>query len=294
VRLAQPPERHGVGPHLFAIADGALVSTERRCYREIDCWRTHRGPPMAQGGTPMAERRSLKDTVVAITGSSSGIGQASARELVDAGCRVVLGARSEDRLEALAAELGPDALACPTDVRRPADLARLVATAVDRFGRLDSIVIAAGLGAYGGIMDYSDDELSDMIETNVSGTVWAVRAAVPVMDAAGGGDIVIIGSVAGFRGGGNEAVYAATKFAQIGLAGSLDRELRARDIRISTICPAAVVTEFAIGRGRSAGMPELDAMLQASDVAHAVRVVLEQPRRLRTQNWSMWSMAESS
>ncbi len=170
----------------------------------------------------------------------------------------------------------------------------MVDLAVSSYGKLDTVVVAAGIGGYGGIMDYSDAELSEMIDTNVAGTIWAVRAAVPAMEAAGGGDIVIIGSVAGFRGGGNEAVYAATKFSQVGLAGSLDRELRPRGIRVSVIGPAAVLTEFAMGRGRHEGMPGLDEVLQASDVAHAIRVVLEQPRRMRTQHWTMWSMTESS
>ncbi|MHB1534789.1 MAG: SDR family oxidoreductase [Acidimicrobiales bacterium] len=139
-----------------------------------------------------------------------------------------------------------------------------------------------------------DAELAEIMETNLAGTVWAVRAAVPAMLSAGGGDIVIVASVAGIRGGGNEAVYAATKFAQVGLAGSLDRELREKGIRVCAICPAGVSTEFAMGRGRTPDMPGLDRMLRPEDVAGAVRAVLEQPRRMRTQLWSMWSMDESS
>jgi NADP-dependent 3-hydroxy acid dehydrogenase YdfG len=241
-----------------------------------------------------AELRSLQDSVVAITGASSGIGRATARELMSAGCRVALAARRKEALDEVASELGDHALVCPIDVRIPQDLRRLVDAVVGRFGRLDSIVVAAGIGAYGGILDYTDDELDEMMETNVAGTVWAVRAALPTMLNNGGGDIVLIASVAGFRGGATEAVYAATKFAQVGLAGSLDRELRPHGVRVTTICPAAVSTEFAMGRGRSPEMPGLDGMLQAEDVALAVRTVLEQPRRMRTQYWSMWSMDESS
>jgi 3-oxoacyl-[acyl-carrier protein] reductase len=111
---------------------------------------------------------------------------------------------------------------------------------------------------------------------------------------AGGGDVVIISSVAGLRGGGNEAVYAATKFAQVGLAGSLDREVRTDGIRVSTICPAGVHTEFAIGAGRVADDPALKDFLRPEDVGAAVLSVLRQPRRMRTTLWSMYSMAESS
>jgi NADP-dependent 3-hydroxy acid dehydrogenase YdfG len=241
-----------------------------------------------------AETRSLKDTVVAVTGATSGIGRATARELVDAGCRIVVSGRRQDRLNALAGEFGGRCVACPGDVRRPGDATRLVKAALDGFGQLDSVVIAAGVGAYGSILDYSDEELQEIIDTNLAGTVWAVRAALPAMLRAGGGDLVLVASVAGFRGGGNEAVYAATKFAQVGLAGSLDRELREKGVRVSVISPAAVHTEFAMGRGRDPEMAGLEQMLRPEDVAQAVRSVLEQPRRLRTQHWTMWSMDEAS
>ena len=150
----------------------------------------------------------------------------------------------------------------------------------------------AGIGVYGGIMDQTDDQISAMIDTNVAGTIWPIRAAVPGMIAAGGGDIVIIASVAGIRGAGDEAVYAATKFAQIGLAGGIDRELRGKGIRTTVIAPGGVATEFAMGTGRTPEMPELDDMLRAEDVAAAVVTVLKQPRSMRTLVWSMRSIHE--
>jgi len=102
----------------------------------------------------------------------------------------------------------------------------------------------------------------------------------------------VIASVAGLRGGANEAVYAATKFAQVGLAGALDRELAPKGIRVTTLCPAGTRTEFAMGYGRSSGMPGLEDMLDPRDIAMAALTVLRQPRRMRTQLWSMWSMSE--
>jgi 3-oxoacyl-[acyl-carrier protein] reductase len=242
-----------------------------------------------------AQSRDLTGTVVAITGASAGIGREAARQLVEAGASVALSARRADRLDELVAELGADrAVAVAGDVRLPADNQRLVDAALARFGRLDSLVANAGIGAYGGILDGTDEELVEMIETNFTGTVWSVRAAVPAMLAAGGGDVVIVSSVAGLRGGADEAVYAGTKFAQMGLAGSIDRELREKGIRVSTINPAGVHTEFAIGRGRTEGEPWLDEVLRPEDVAAAIVTVLRQPRRLRTQTWSMWSMAQGS
>jgi len=242
------------------------------------------------------ETRSLHGTVVAITGATSGIGAATARLLVEAGAKVAIGGRRQERLDALVAELGADcALGVVCDVSRPADNARLVAAAVDRWGRLDSVVPNAGIGLYGGILDHSDEQVAEMMDTNVAGTVWTIRAALPEMlRTTGGGDVVIVASVAGFRSGADEAVYAGTKFAQVGLAGGLDRELREKGVRVTAVCPAAVETEFAIGAGRTAGDPAMDDYLRPQDVAFAIVTVLQQPRRVRTTQWAMWSMGQQS
>jgi NADP-dependent 3-hydroxy acid dehydrogenase YdfG len=237
--------------------------------------------------------QDLTDKVVAITGATAGIGAASARALAAEGAEVVLGARREERLQELAEELGDQVAVVTMDVRDPAGAEELVATAVDRFGRLDALVANAGIGAYGGIMDLTDEQLRVMMDTNIAGTVWPIRAAVPRLLAAGGGDIVIVASVAGLRGGGDEAVYAATKFAQVGLAGGLDRELREQNIRVSTLCPGGVATEFAMGAGRTPEMPGLADMLRAEDVAAAVVTVLRQPPSMRTLIWSMRSIHEA-
>ncbi len=237
---------------------------------------------------------SLQDQVVVITGASAGIGRATAHELIGAGARVVLGARRKERLDAIESEHGDSVASVEMDVRSPEDCRRLIATAIERFGRLDALVANAGIGMYGGILDHSDEALETMLDTNVAGTVWPIRAAVPHMVETGAGDIVIVASVAGFRGGADEAVYAASKFAQVGLAGALDRELREKGIRVSTIGPAGTTTEFAMGTGRYDGMPELETYLRPEDIAFAIRTVLEQPRRLRTQYWTLWSMAQGS
>lgn len=234
----------------------------------------------------------LNGTVTAITGASAGIGSATAVAIAADGGSVVVGARRRDRLDALADELGDRVAVVEMDVRDPAGSRRLVDAAIARFGRLDALVANAGIGAYGGIMDLTDQQLSDMMDTNVAGTVWPIRAVVPHFLEAGTGDIVIVASVAGLRGAGDEAVYAATKFAQVGLAGGLDRELREQGIRVSTICPGGTATEFAMGAGRTPDMPGLDEMLRAKDVAAAVVTVLRQPRTMRTLVWSMRSIHE--
>jgi len=245
----------------------------------------------AQGGEGM---ETLKDTVAVVTGGSAGIGRATARELLAAGARVVLGARRRDRLEAIEAEFPGQAVAVEMDVRSPDQCRRLVSTAVERFGRLDSLIANAGIGMYGGILDRTDDELQTMMRTNIEGTVWSARTAVRYFRAAGAGDIVIVASVAGLRGGADEAVYAATKFAQVGFAGALDREVRTDGIRVTAICPAGVETEFALGAGRTEGDPALADYLRPEDVAYAITTVLGQPRRVRTTQWQLWSMGQSS
>lgn len=239
--------------------------------------------------TPM---RDLSDRVVAITGASSGIGAATARYLAGAGSKVVVGARRIERLKELEAELGDSVRAVRMDVRDPADARLLVETALDSFGKLDTLIANAGIGRYGGILDHTDEQLKEMLDTNIAGTVWPIRAAVPHLLEAGGGDIVIVSSVAGLRGRANEAVYAATKHAQVGLAGGLDRELHRRGIRVTTLCPGGVVTEFAMGTGRTDESPELADMMQSEDVAAAIVSVLSQPRHMRSLVYSLRGTTE--
>lgn len=237
--------------------------------------------------------RDISGTVTAITGASAGIGAASARALVAEGVSTVLGARRTDRLEELATELGDDVAIVEMDVTKPEDSNRLISTAYEKFGRLDALVANAGIGAYGGIMDLSDEQLTEMIDTNIAGTIWPIRAAVPGFIEAGKGDIVIVASVAGLRGAADEAVYAATKFAQVGLAGALDRELREHGIRVTTLSPGGTATEFAMGAGRTPDMPGLADMMRPEDVASAVVTVLKQPPTMRTLLWSMRSIHEA-
>ena len=227
----------------------------------------------------------LEGYVVATTGASAGIGQATARALAQRGAKVVLGARRTDRLAELVDELGADnALAVEMDVRNPADGEKLVRAAVDTFGAINGLIANAGVGYYGSILDHSDEKLVEMIDTNIAGTVWPIRAAVKRMLPQQSGDIVIVSSVAGTTGRGNEAVYAATKHAQMGLANGLDRELHMHGIRVTAVCPGGVATEFAMqpGGGRTDNSPELADMLAAADVAEAIAFTLEQPRSVRS------------
>lgn len=240
--------------------------------------------------------RSLVDTVIAITGAGGGIGGATARLALEAGANIVVGDLKEAGLKDLQAEWGKDRVAYAVgDIAQEAASEGLIASGVGAFGRVDSVVANAGIGFYGGLLDYDADQVRLMVDVNVLGTVWLARAAVRQFRTQGdGGDVVIMGSVAGLLiGGGKEAVYAATKGAQINLGYSLDRELRVEGIRTTVIAPAGVNTPFAAGDGRFGGVdPEEGPFMDPGDIAGAIIYTLSQPRRMRTELWTMWSLAE--
>ena len=241
--------------------------------------------------------RSLDGTVVVVTGAGGGIGGATARGLLEAGARVVAGDLRAEALEPLLSAGGDRVATVVGDVRAEATGDALVARGVEAFGRVDSVVANAAVGFYGGLLDYSAEQVELMVDVNVKGTVWLARAAVRQFRAQGdGGDIVIIGSVAGLLiGGGMEAVYAATKGAQINLGYALDRELRPEGIRTTVIAPAGVNTAFAAADGRFGDADPADGpFMEPSDIGGAVLYALRQPRRMRTELWTMWSLAENS
>lgn len=218
---------------------------------------------------------SLEGKVAVVTGASRGIGAAVSHALAREGASLGLASRSGD-------DLGIDgAVARPCDVRKQADLDALVSATVDRFGRLDIVVANAGVGAYGPFLELDAEHLEEMIDVNVKGTLYAVRAALPHLLESPEADIVTVASEAGRRGLPLEAVYCASKFAQVGFTRALDHELREHGVRCANVCPGGVATDFAMGRGRTPEMPELGGMMTAEDVAEVVVFVLTRPRSHR-------------
>jgi NADP-dependent 3-hydroxy acid dehydrogenase YdfG len=229
---------------------------------------------------------SLEGKVALVTGASRGIGAAVARSLAAEGVRLALASRSGD-------DLGLDgAVARPCDVRRPDDLEAFAAEAVERFGGIDILVANAGVGAYGPFLDLPADQLEEMIDVNVKGTLYAVRAALPHLLQSDEADIVTLASEAGRRGLPLEAVYCASKFAQVGFTRALDHELREQGVRCSNVCPGGVATDFAMGRGRTPDMPALAGMMTPDDVAEVVLFVITRPRNHRILETAFRPVAE--
>jgi NADP-dependent 3-hydroxy acid dehydrogenase YdfG len=213
------------------------------------------------------------EPVLLITGASSGIGAATARRAAEAGWRLVLGARSEDKLRELASELGEErALAQRCDVTSFDDQQGLVAAAVERFGGVDAAFANAGLGAKRGFLEDSVEHWRGMVATNVLGVALTIRAVLPHLLERGRGHVLLTGSVAGRRALPG-SLYSATKWAVTAMGEALRQELRQmhdeNDIRVTLIEPGMVDTPFFENRPSDA--------LHDDDVARAVLYALEQP-----------------
>ncbi len=230
---------------------------------------------------------SLDGKVAVITGASRGIGAALARMLHARGVNLGLASRSGD-------DLGlAGAVAQPCDVRDLDALTRLCDATAEAFGGIDIVVANAGVGAYGPFLELSREHLDEMLDVNLKGTLYAIRAALPHM-LGRDGDVITLASEAGRRGLPNEAVYCASKFGQVGFTRALDHELRERGIRCTNICPGGVATDFALDEGRGRTSDVLPGMMTAEDVAEVVVFALERPRHLRILETALRPMTEAA
>lgn len=227
----------------------------------------------------------IEGRVVAITGASSGIGEAAARLLAERGARVVLGARRVERLDDIAAEIragGATVVTCATDVARREDLEGLVGVAVDEFGRLDVLVSNAGISKIGPISDLDVDGWSAMIDVNLRGVLHGIAAALPQFRRQRRGHFVTTVSTAGLKIVPNMVVYAATKNAVRTLMEGLRQESIDGMVRTTSISPGFVDTQLD-GSIDDAVMRERirrnmsDFGLPPEAVARAITFAVEQP-----------------
>ncbi|MBB3692048.1 SDR family oxidoreductase [Sphingomonas sp. BK580] len=189
----------------------------------------------------------IDGAVVAITGASGGIGEASARYLAERGARVVLGARNHERLQLLVEEIrasGGAATHVPVDVRRRDDVARLARHAVATFGRLDVFVANAGAMPIGPVDELALDDWETMVDVNVKGVLWSIAAALPIFREQGSGHFIAVASTAARKIAPNMAVYSGTKAAVVAICDGLRQEL-AGDLRVTTLTPGFTATGFA-------------------------------------------------
>ena len=233
---------------------------------------------------------------VLVTGASAGIGRASALALGQEGANLVLTARRQERLEEIMAAVqksGGKAVSVVGDAAEEETAQRCVTAAMQTFHGLDILINNVGIGNYKNLVDTSAVEFDEMMNTNVRSTFLFTRQVVPVMIKQGSGTILMISSMAGKYGFPGEAVYCATKFAQVGFAQALDKELRPHGIKVGVLCPGGVKTEFALGKGRTEQSVSQSGMLEPEDVASAVVLACTQSSGARIIEIQMRTMTES-
>jgi NADP-dependent 3-hydroxy acid dehydrogenase YdfG len=230
---------------------------------------------------------ALEGKVAAITGASSGIGEATALALAAEGAAVALAARREDRVADLASRIeegGGSALAIATDVTDEEQANAFVARANEELGGLDVLVNNAGVMLLGPVAGAPTDQWRQMIEVNLLGLLYCTHAALPIMGAAGSGDIVNVSSVAGRTASFGSGVYNMTKWGVVGFSEALRQECGRAGVRVTAIEPGWVDTELqghnehpAVVAGMKKAMEKVDRVLDADDIARAITFAVTQP-----------------
>lgn len=225
----------------------------------------------------------LKGRVAVITGASKGIGRATAIRLARDGVKLVIGATSRDRLESVGKEVenaGVEVVTRYCDVTQQSDCNALVETAIRKFEKIDILINNAGVGYSGKIVELSPENAERMVQVNILGVYYMTHAALPTMIAHNCGDIINIGSVAGIKYSPGFALYSATKFAVKAFSEGLRNEVQAHNIRVTTVHPGMVSTNFFDSFSRGGVRPPTDKgdLLRPEDVADSITFALTRPR----------------
>lgn len=221
----------------------------------------------------------LTEKVIIITGASSGIGAATARALAPLGCNLVLAARSAEKLQALAAELGPATLAIPTDVTVGAEVVQMVEKSIAHFGRIDVLFANAGIYIPGQVAKGDPEAWANLMNVNVDGVFRCVHAVLPHMLAQKSGDILVTSSISGFIDIPWEPIYSASKHAIQGFVHTLRRQVAGSGLRVGAIAPGRTANELWGVNSKE----EIDqrvaehSSLRSEDVAEAVIFMLSRP-----------------
>jgi NADP-dependent 3-hydroxy acid dehydrogenase YdfG len=226
----------------------------------------------------------LEGKVAIVTGASAGLGHATALALARRGASVVVTARRQDRLEDLCTQIrtiGPSAIYFAGDATQEKTASETVALALATFGKIDILIANAGAGNYKNLVDTSAEEYDQLMDVNMKSSFLFAHHAAPPMIAQKSGIMLFISSIAGLQGYAGEAVYCASKFAQVGFAQALDAELRKHGISVGAVCPGGTKTEFALGKGRTEDYIRESHMMLPEDVAEAIVFACLQPPNTR-------------
>jgi ribitol 2-dehydrogenase len=230
--------------------------------------------------------QTLSGKVALVTGASSGIGRATACAFAKLGVKQLLTARSADRLNQLAAELGPGAQPCVADLTRPPEVAKVVAAALEVFGGLDIVLANAGIYLSGDIKDQNPDNWDQLIATNVTSVFRLVHATLPHLIAQGRGDVIVTSSISGHQAIHWEPVYSASKHAVQSFVHGVRRQLLSTGVRVGAVAPGLVLNELwgitdaaEIDRKAAEG-----AGLRSEDVAEAIVFMLTRPQNVTVRD----------
>ncbi|HIS28731.1 MAG TPA: 3-ketoacyl-ACP reductase [Jeotgalicoccus sp.] len=234
--------------------------------------------------------QDIKNKVALITGGGRGIGRATAIELAKEGVNVGLVGRTLENLEKVKAELeayGVKVAVATADVSNLDEITKAVESIKSELGPIDILLNNAGISKFGGFMELTPEEWTNIIDVNLKGVYYTTRAVLPEMIERQTGDIINISSTAGERGGPVTSAYSASKFGVIGLSESLMQEVRKHNIRVSTMTPSTVATEMAAELNLTDGNPEK--VMQPEDLAELIVIQLKLDPRVVLKHAGLWS-----
>ncbi|WP_281889829.1 3-ketoacyl-ACP reductase [Paenibacillus sp. YYML68] len=233
----------------------------------------------------------LRNGTAIITGGGKGIGKAAALKLAESGVHLGLIARSSADLEALreqlTSEFGTKVFIASADISKKDEAEKAVRSLVEQLGSLSILINNAGIAKFGTLAEMEPTEWEQIIQTNVMGTYYVTRAALPTMLEQQSGSIINIASTAGERGFATGSAYCASKFAVMGMTEALMQEVRKSNIRVTALTPSTVNTELAVKAGLKIG--DEDRMMQPEDVADLIMATLQLPPRVFVKTAGIWT-----